>query len=64
MIIVLWVVVHLRLDLLICRFELSSVNLNGIIGLVLDSGLHFDLFDAFKLRLVACILFLYIVCVF
>ena len=47
-IIVLWVVVHLRLDLLILLIdELSSVNLNGIIGFVLDSGLHFDLFAAF-----------------
>ena len=54
-IIVLWVVVLLTLDLLILLVDVfSSVNLNSIIGFVLDSGLHFDLFDAFGVE-VGCL---------
>ena len=54
MIIVLWVCLLLKLDLLILLVdELSSVNLNGIIGFVFDPVLNLGLFVAFGVE-VSC----------
>jgi len=39
--------------------ELSSVNLNGIIGFVLNSGLHFDLIAVFGV-MVGCMYMIFV----
>ena len=73
-IIVLWVVLLFKLDLLILLVdEFSSVHLNEIIGFVLDAVLHFDLFYAFGVKVSCmhmifvhrlCFLMVYVVLVF